>query len=170
MLCLNMIEQTLAKNWPMPSRDLMGELDHKTPSSGKALRWAVWGCFLLAWTVVLLTSRPIQIRDALFGEKMGFVLAKGLHVTAYAALTVFTGWLRLRSPYRWLLLGLIALHGVGTEMGQVFVPLRTGSWHDVALDVVGIAVGFVLTWKWWIPNNSSATLTPNASEFPSPTP
>jgi VanZ family protein len=50
-----------------------------------------------------------------------------------------------RSRSWWPLL-LLSLHGCLTELGQLGVAGRTGSFLDVALDHVGIALGLVTVW------------------------
>ena len=54
-----------------------------------------------------------------------FWLAKALHVGGYAFLTVLAAWLPLRRPYFWGVVGFLALHAVGSEIGQTYV--RTGT-------------------------------------------
>ena len=113
-------------------------------------RWLVWLAYSSAWTVALLVP-PIHISPLgeVDGLDLKFLLAKSLHVTAYAVLAVLTGWLRVRSRYRWILMFLLALHAASTEFFQQFVESRTGLLTDMLLDLAGIALGCVLGWKWW---------------------
>jgi VanZ family protein len=112
-------------------------------------RWLAWSLFLLVWTLALLTPEPVQVADAVLPEEAVFPTSKVLHVTAYALLAILTAALPLRRQARWWLLGLLVLHGAGTEYLQQFVPPRTGSLRDVGLDQVGILVGVAFTWSWW---------------------
>ena len=50
---------------------------------------------------------------------------------------------------RWLLVAFLSLHGMATEYVQTFVPDRYGSWTDVGIDHIGIALGLALSRKWW---------------------
>jgi hypothetical protein len=116
-----------------------------------ALAWAAWCLFLGAWTAALLTPQPVQLADATLPEATVFPAAKLLHVSAYAFLALSGTWLGLRAPFSWPLLVLLSIHALGTEYLQQFVDLRTGSWRDVGLDHLGIALGLGLTvgWRWW---------------------
>ena len=42
----------------------------------------------------------------------------------------------------------LLLHGVGTEIGQTYVPNRTGKVTDVLIDWAGITAG-LLALRWW---------------------
>ena len=46
--------------------------------------------------------------------------------------------------WRWLQLALLSGHGMATEFLQTFVPGRSGSLTDVAIDHLGIALGLAL--------------------------
>jgi VanZ family protein len=117
---------------------------------GPRARWVLWSVCLLLWTVALLTPQPMLHRLRWLPPELRFWAAKTLHVTVYGLLAVLTGWLMNVTPRsRWLLLGLICLHALGTEFGQRFVPGRTGSWRDVGLDHLGIVLGLATTWRWW---------------------
>jgi VanZ family protein len=112
-------------------------------------RWALWLLFLSLWSVGLLVPNPARFTDGWLSREARFLLAKGLHVVAYALLAVLSGWLRAPFRYRWMLLVFMSAHALGTEFGQRFVATRTGSWRDVLLDHLGVALGVVLTWRWW---------------------
>lgn len=70
-----------------------------------------------------------------------FFLAKATHILGYATLTAVGGWAFTGRRARILLVTLLVLHAAGTEIGQRFVPNRTGKAADVLLDCVGIALG-----------------------------
>lgn len=99
------------------------------------------------WTWKLLVPQPVP--DALSVHLKGetrFVAAKGLHACAYATLALLAVTLPVPTRWRWALAALLALHGVATEIGQTYVPGRTGSVYDVLIDWAGVALG-VLAWR-----------------------
>jgi VanZ family protein len=114
--------------------------------------WAIWLVLLSFWTLALVTTYPAQIKQQVLPREAGFPASKLLHLSAYAFLTGFAAFLPSRGGRRWLPLVVLSLHGFGTEYCQTFVPLRYGCWSDVAIDHAGIFVGFLLTWKWWLPS------------------
>lgn len=116
---------------------------------GPWLRWLVWAAALTVVTVALLTSEPAQVADEVLPEPTIFPLSKAVHITAYAMLAILTAWLPTSRRWRWQLLALLALHGFATELLQTWVPRRTGSVRDACFDLLGLAVGLVLTWRWW---------------------
>ena len=137
-------------------------------SRGKAsltharLRWSIWIGYMLMWSLALLTPEPARVRDAVFHGNSAMLSSKFLHVGGYLGLTILSGWLRLPVPYRWLLLAFLSLHAMGTEFFQQFVPLRGASLGDVGLDHIGILLGLVLTWKWWIRRADEAVAEPSS--------
>ena len=114
-------------------------------------RWLVWSAFAVCWTAALIA--PIRdehkwlITEWQFDLK--FLVAKTLHVGCYALFAMLTGWLRAPQRVRWLLIFILMGHATLTEMIQEHVPGRSGHLHDVAWDHLGIAIGLMLTWKWW---------------------
>ena len=68
---------------------------------------------------------------------------------AVALFAGLTGWLSAPARYRCLLMFLLMAHATVTELIQLNVEGRTGTLQDVAFDQVGIALGTILTWKWW---------------------
>ena len=90
-----------------------------------------------------------------------FLLSKLFHVSDYALMAVLTAWLPAPRRLRGLLLLFLSAHAMGTEFVQQLVATtwkRTGTWHDIGLDHVGIALGLALTWKWW--RRPEVALTP----------
>jgi VanZ family protein len=113
-------------------------------SARSVLPFAVFLSALGAWTYELLAENPVpeSVRRAI-PAGWSFWLAKGLHVGAYAALTVLGGLLPVSRTAFYGVVGLLVLHGVAGEVGQTFVPGRTGSVRDVALDWAGIGLGLL---------------------------
>ena len=113
--------------------------------------WSIWSLFTIAWTLALV----LPVSGPTFGtteEMRGLVriiLAKTAHVTIYAIWTIFTGWLRAPLRFRLILLMFLMAHAVGTEWAQTFVPARSGSLRDAALDQLGISIGVLLSYRWW---------------------
>jgi VanZ family protein len=101
------------------------------------------------WTWKLLEPAPVpeDLARRLQPESK-FVLAKCLHCGGYATLTLLAVTLPVSRRWRWAFVALLALHGVGTEIGQTFVPNRTGTRRDVLIDWGGIALGVLALWAW----------------------
>jgi VanZ family protein len=110
--------------------------------------YATFLIFLGLWTWKLLEPYPVPeaIGAQIPSEEMKFALAKSLHAAAYAFLTVLAACLPVRRPYFWLVVVTLLLHGVGTEIGQTFVPNRNGCVRDVVIDWVGIGLGLSFLW------------------------
>jgi VanZ family protein len=129
--------------------------EKQTTDTFLIVRWAVWVGFLLLWSTALLVPNPLDPfnRYVLGGNELpedaSFWIAKSVHVAAYAIAAILTGWLRVRSPWRWWLLAFWFVHACATELGQTFVPSRTGSLRDVALDWCGLLIGLALSRRWW---------------------
>jgi glucan phosphoethanolaminetransferase (alkaline phosphatase superfamily) len=113
-------------------------------------RWLIWTCYVLSWTTALLMpSFAQQNLHLTFGEST-FLIAKTVHVTAYAVLAVLTGWLGTRGRLRWGMFAFLLVHAAGTECLQYAMNLgREGSPRDVLLNLVGIGLGMAVSWKWW---------------------
>lgn len=97
------------------------------------------------WTYLLLEPKPVP--DVILEgigwfdwEMLHFLLAKTLHLTAYAILAIIGGPL-LSRPRRWLIFAGLILHGIGTEIGQMYVPNRFGCVRDMVIDAVGVSLG-----------------------------
>ncbi|MBX9624914.1 MAG: VanZ family protein [Gemmataceae bacterium] len=113
-------------------------------------RWAVFLGLLGLWTWKLLQPQPVpeELKEGLAAFQLDFLAAKSLHAGGYALLTVLAGTL---VPGRWWRVGAVAfmaLHGVGTEIGQLYVPNRTGTVRDVLIDWAGVAAGAVVL-RWF---------------------
>jgi VanZ family protein len=110
----------------------------------------LWALLLAGWTVALLTPDPVRLANEVLPQQVEFPAAKLLHVTAYAVLASLACVLRPLGRWRWALLAVLSLHGMGTEYGQQFVELRGPSVHDVLIDHAGILLGTLTTlWSWF---------------------
>ena len=121
---------------------------HAAAVTMHALHRTLFALALLAWTWALVSPNPVPeaVKKELPAD-WEFVLAKCLHAGAYAFLAVLGGTM-LRSG-RWRLAGLMALHGVGTEVAQWAMHVgRHGCVRDVLIDWAGIAAGLAAL-KWW---------------------
>src|SRR5262249_6179540 len=132
--------------------------EKQTTNTFLLVRWSIWVAFLLLWSTALLVPNPLApfnlyvLGGKELPEDTSFLMAKFLHVAAYATAAILTGWLGVRSPRRWWLLAYWFVHAGATELGQAFVPPRTGSLRDVALDWCGLIIGLALSWRWWRAN------------------
>ena len=98
--------------------------------------------FLSLWTWKLLEPNPVPetVRSGLTAN-LAYILAKCLHLGGYAFLTVLGS---LAFPrFKWWVVAFLLLHGVGTEIGQTYVPNRVGSVRDVLIDWFGIGCGVI---------------------------
>ena len=111
------------------------------------LRWLIWGVYVVTWTYYLLTPNP-PLRDMFLEPTSRYLIAKTVHVGAYAVLTILCSWLPVRGRWRWLLVAFVSLHGMATEYLQQFFE-RGSSWRDVGFDHLGLALGLVISWRWW---------------------
>jgi VanZ family protein len=103
--------------------------------------------FLGLWTWKLLEPYPVpEELTAQMTETMKFAAAKSLHAVGYGFLTLLAVTLPVPRYWQWFFVGLLALHGVMTEIGQTFVPNRHGSPRDVLIDWCGIALA-VTVWQ-----------------------
>jgi VanZ family protein len=98
---------------------------------------------LVLWTWKLLESNPVPtpIREFLsFWDWLPYVLAKCLHAGGYAFLA-FTGWVMVGPRFGRVVVVFLFLHGIGTEIGQTYIPNRFGSVKDVFIDAAGTLTG-----------------------------
>ena len=89
-------------------------------------------------------------------DAVRWCVRKAAHMTEFAVLT-WLAWRALRRPVRqdqrlwsarcaWGALGLAVLYASTDEIHQTFVPNRTGSMMDVAIDATGAALGMLMVW------------------------
>lgn len=122
-------------------------------------RWLIWTVVIIAWTVCLEAPVPIPEphADAVSVLTARAVFAKLVHVGAYAFLTALSAWPPLPTRYRWMMMFFLMAHATGTEVLQEALHEwcgRGGSLWDVALDQLGVLIGFLIAWKWWMRRDS----------------
>jgi hypothetical protein len=120
-------------------------------------RWLLWSIFVLVWTIGLLYPFPPPDEPPVGSDELPlrYIAAKVLHVLAYAAMAFLSGWLKVPLRWRWLLVFFLMAHASVTEMGQAAMrelhwAQRTGKLTDVGLDHLGVLIGLLLSWKWWV--------------------
>ncbi len=123
---------------------------NSTPGMPQGWRWLLWGAFVAVWTTALLTTEPVHVARAVLAPPVIFPTAKLLHVAAYSLFAILSGWLFIPGRLRWLLLVFMSLHAAGTEFFQRYVPERGPSLWDVGIDHAGIAIGLLISCKWWL--------------------
>ena len=80
-------------------------------------RWHFWSVYVVLWTTALLF--PV-IPETGFEDVDEFIsphrylLAKSVHVSAYAVMTLLTAFLNAPMRYRWLLVYFLMAHGTAT--------------------------------------------------------
>ncbi len=131
---------------PVPASEVPTWPPHRVLAAG------LLGVLCSLWTWKLLEPNPVpeQVREFLtWWEWLPFLAAKTLHAAGYGTLTVLAGVaIRGRWAKRCALIYLL-LHGVGTEIGQNYVPNRTGRVRDVVIDFLGVAAGVGIGWRAW---------------------
>jgi hypothetical protein len=105
------------------------------------LLWVLWGLLLALWTAALLRPEPPKVSEAILPMEWRFWAAKGLHVSAYAFLACTGGWLAPTWRARWCLWAALLAHAALTEVGQLYVPGRSGSVVDVGINATGLTLG-----------------------------
>lgn len=118
------------------------------------IRWVVWTIYVVAWTVALEVPVPTseEMPSAEFILTRRMLFSKCLHVAAYSVFAILCAWVPLNARHRPILMFLLMAHATGTEMLQDYLrPYchRGGDLYDAALDHVGIALGVLVSWKWW---------------------
>lgn len=115
-------------------------------------RWLLWSSYVTLWTFMLLLPkaavRNLPYADA--EQSVRFLVAKSVHVSAYAIMTILCGWLVVEARFRFLLMFLVMAHATLTEILQQYIEGRTGNLPDVAFNDLGILIGFILSWNWWV--------------------
>jgi VanZ family protein len=114
--------------------------------------WLPWLAVLALWTVGLVIPDPGGGSDSAWRLSRYFLVSKGMHLGVYALLAAGAAFLPGRGYW---LLGLLALHAALTEVAQTFVPARSGSIRDVLINLLGLLIGFCLTWRRWGGKNAA---------------
>lgn len=108
--------------------------------------WASWWLLLILWTIGLLRPEPIQMQHQLISPSLGWITAKGLHLGVYALLALSASILPGSSSFKLACFIILMVHAFATEFLQQWVKERTGSLSDVAIDLLGVVLGFGM-WK-----------------------
>jgi len=112
------------------------------------LHFLIFAAFLIAWTIALLSPVPHQSAERVLGSPFSvFMFGKGLHIAAYAFLTVLGGTVALFGRKWWWIVPGLILHGGLTEFFQQFVG-RTARVEDLGLDTIGIVIGALVVLGW----------------------
>lgn len=121
----------------------------------RRLHAVVWAFSLAMWTIKLLDPKPVP--SSLMPEPwFAFILAKTLHVVGYFVCTLLGLWLWRGLSWRIVYAGFMVWHGIGTEVGQSYIPTRSGSPKDVGFDALGISLACGVT--WWLHSRRNSLL------------
>src|SRR5260370_41509679 len=92
------------------------------PSTQRRQRalWLLWFLGVALWTTALLTTFPVQVKDAVLSPEAGYRAAKTLHISAYAFLAGTAAWLPPGSRFRVMPVVFLSLHAFATEYFQPF--------------------------------------------------
>ena len=109
----------------------------------------------MAWAIVLFVLSSLSYLD-LSSFPFSFLLNdKVTHLTLYSVLvgTLRYGYLKSNcSCSYWTIPTIGIIYGVSDEWHQSFVPGRNPSSADLLADVIGLFLGYVLTW-WLLTKN-----------------
>ena len=119
-------------------------MSRQLPKLLRPLGFLLWSGWLVVWTVGLLRTEPISLREAVIPDGYAFVASKSMHIIGY---TFLASWPAFCFPkhWRWIAAGCL-IHGITTEFLQPFCG-RNGSVLDVGWDGIGIGLG-VLFGRW----------------------
>ncbi|NBY02417.1 MAG: VanZ family protein [Planctomycetes bacterium] len=86
------------------------------------------------------------MQHQLISPSLGWITAKGLHLGVYALLALSASILPGSSSFKLACFIILMVHAFATEFLQQWVKERTGSLSDVAIDLLGVVLGFGM-WK-----------------------
>lgn len=135
------------KNW-LPALLWMGVIFFMSTDTGSATHTSRFLGPLLHWLKPDITRAEF--------ETVQFFVRKAGHLTEYALLAILlarallaSGPVGLRRPVvAVLVLGIAVMYAASDEWHQSFVPSRTASAGDVAIDAVGALLGLGLFFAW----------------------
>ena len=122
-------------------------LPHRSFFSLRSLHIAISFGLLCFVTWGLLTPDPLSV---VRNTRLGFVQTLNdilIHLTVYTVFSTTCLSLLRRRTDLWVrntVFGLLLVHGIGTELLQTMLPMRTGDPLDAIANVTGIAAGAVL--------------------------
>jgi hypothetical protein len=108
-----------------------------------ALGWAAWALLLAGWTVALLRPEPVTVGEGFVPTSLRFWAGKSLHLGSYGLLAFLVCWLPAPSRGRLIVWAALLAHAALTEVGQLYVPGRTGTVSDVLINATGLTLGIV---------------------------
>lgn len=118
-----------------------------------------WFVLLGIWTYLLLLPSTKEIGDLMhIPLTRRFLAAKALHFGTYMLLAYLAAYL----PRRTACWAILAVHAGLTEVGQHYLPGRTGTVMDVIINLSGVLTG-LLGGAW-------ASSSPNRPSSPLPAP
>ncbi len=121
----------------------------------RAVAGGLFLVLLALWTWKLLEPSPVpeslKLSLASIWDLLPYVAAKCLHAGGYATLTALAWVWAPTRRWKWVAVAFMMLHGVGTEIGQTYVPNRTGKVSDVLIDWTGITAGLLAVRRFWRP-------------------
>lgn len=84
------------------------------------------------------------MQHQLISPSLGWITAKILHLGIYALLALFASILPGSPSFKLTCFIILTMHAFATEFLQQWVKERTGSLSDVAIDLLGVALGLCL--------------------------
>lgn len=99
----------------------------------------IWGCFIF----ILSSRQSIDVSDM---KLIDFLVFKTLHFIEYFIFYILAFHASIKSkmskPYLFAFyLGVI--FALSDEMHQMYVPTREGTFRDVLIDSIGLAIGYI---------------------------
>ncbi|HEY2787182.1 MAG TPA: VanZ family protein [Fimbriiglobus sp.] len=122
------------------------------------------------FTVLLLIPHPNPVKIEI--HWLAYLVQKSAHLCGYAYLAAVGYLFPKIVRYRWGVILFLMLHGIGTEIGQTYVPGRSGQVKDVLIDWCGITVGLLAARRFSRPRSPENRIPtdPEGSQFPAERP